>query len=473
MIRVYFDWNVVSNLKRNDQLKAVIDKHKEYLQFPFSHTHFKDLMKSYSPTNKSFFQDLEMLEQLSIKHHFNWDDERVVGHFVKPKDYFEGMNSYEQPDKTAMEEAIESIDKLSEEYGIKNFSALFNSILAMQLDHIDEQQKSNNLFKTIIPSLTSAKPNILKDAISFMSNLTTNNTFYKGFRKEIGTQGLKLEDNAGNWSPEDVFNNIDEYFKKNNINQTFSEFVESSFKGNTPKNPLTVFSMSYLLLDLIGYKSDKLPKPTDNMANITNDAEHAFYGAHCDYFVTNDKKLLTKAKVLYHEYNINTQVLSPEEFISVIDNVVHKPVDEEKGFINDAFEILKKGTFVNDSPPGEEIEAGTYGIMLPIFYFNYFNCTIYKHYEEEGYVFITFRKIFKNRSNFIFYTEAERILRFCMNFFGYDPILMEQHIKEFVYDNTKEKIEWDFDYGLIIIEKDELGRPNLCYAIDVGKDSQE
>ena len=49
---------------------------------------------------------------------------------------------------------------------------------------------------------------------------------------------------------------------------------------------------------MIGLKSDNLPKPTDNMQNIQNDAEHSFYSTHCDYFVVIDKKLDNQNKVL-------------------------------------------------------------------------------------------------------------------------------------------------------------------------------
>jgi len=70
MIRVYLDWNVVSNLKKPEfkKLKNFIIEYKQNLQFPYTPAHFNDLMKSYRPDNELFFEDLNTLEFLSEKH---------------------------------------------------------------------------------------------------------------------------------------------------------------------------------------------------------------------------------------------------------------------------------------------------------------------------------------------------------------------------------------------------------------------
>jgi hypothetical protein len=75
MIRIYFDWNVISNFKKPEflEIRNFISKHKDYLQFPYSPAHFKDLMKSFSPENEFFNTDLTNLEYLSEKHLLRWD----------------------------------------------------------------------------------------------------------------------------------------------------------------------------------------------------------------------------------------------------------------------------------------------------------------------------------------------------------------------------------------------------------------
>src|SRR5690606_8442487 len=114
------------------------------------------------------------------------------------------------------------------------------------------------------------------------------------------------------------------------------------------------YTTAYLLLDMVGYKPDNLPKPTDNMQNIQNDAEHSFYSAHCDYFVVIDKKLAIKTKVLFKEFNIPTIVISPKEFIETIKNKLHF-INTNKHFVNEAIDLLENENIVEIYEKGEEM----------------------------------------------------------------------------------------------------------------------
>ena len=70
------------------------------------------------------------------------------------------------------------------------------------------------------------------------------------------------------------------------------------------------------MLDLIGYKSDKLPKATKAMNSVNIDAQHAYFAAFCDYLITQqDSHLTSKAQALYHEFNVSTKIISTGEAI--------------------------------------------------------------------------------------------------------------------------------------------------------------
>lgn len=174
---------------------------------------------------------------------------------------------------------------------------------------------------------------LMKELGPFTQNLLRNGKYYKDFRENIGEKGFKLGAHAGNWNEEDVIKNIDNFFRIHNINMPFLEYVETALKNK--KEPYTYYEFyttAYLMLDMIGYKSDKLPKPTDNMQNIQTDAEHSFYGAHCDYFIALDKKLRIKSKVLYNEFNISTKILTPDEFLNEIKEVIHSRSNKQNFF---------------------------------------------------------------------------------------------------------------------------------------------
>src|SRR5690625_5799281 len=109
---------------------------------------------------------------------------------------------------------------------------------------------------------------------------------------------------------------------------TYLEYMDTIVKQNYDSViQYEYYTIAYLMLDMIGYKVDKLPKPMDNMQNIQADSEHSFYGAYCDYFVAMDKKLRIKSKVLYNEFNIPTIIIETKELISELSKEINDIVN--------------------------------------------------------------------------------------------------------------------------------------------------
>jgi hypothetical protein len=123
-------------------------------------------------------------------------------------------------------------------------------------------------------------------------------------------------------------------------------------------------------------------------------------------------------------------------------------------------------------PITENNKIETYVFKLPKFYFIFFSHVIYSIYPEQEGIVITFKKVFKNFSRFIYYTESERLIDSIAEYFGYDDKLeLETRKKEFVYENKNTTFEWNFDGGMIRIEKDEdTNRPILIYVISTRKE---
>ena len=127
MIRIYLDWNVISNLKREAflELKTFIKENKNHFQFPYSPAHFNDLMKSYSKKNDLFWEDLNYLEYLSENHLLRWENNRTMPLLATPTEYFEGIKDtyaddvYERLD---IEEIFNEIDNGLTEFGFDKIS---------------------------------------------------------------------------------------------------------------------------------------------------------------------------------------------------------------------------------------------------------------------------------------------------------------------------------------------------------------
>ncbi|WP_025741082.1 hypothetical protein [Aquimarina pacifica] len=480
MIRVYLDWNVISNLKKPQfkDLKDFISKHKKHLQFPYTPAHFNDLMKSYSPSNELFKEDLETLEFLSDKHLLRWEKDRVKPLFGTPTEYFEGEKDKEDISELMnIEKVFQDLDESLDEIGLGKMGGLMKSLFQLQPSGIDITEENKDILKKMFPNL---KPNstmwdLMKEVGPFSQNLLQDGEYYKDFRKSMADYGFKLESNSGNWSYNEVIKNIDDFLLKLGTKMTYLEYVETTFKHKKePTNQYEYYTTAYLMLDMIGYKMDKLPKPTDNMQNIQADGEHSFYGAYCDYFVAMDKKLRIKSKVLYNEFNIPTKIIEPKDLISEL-TIVLDDIENKKNFLDEAIGFCNKDSLVESYPIKDGETIKTYAFKLPKFYFNYFNYVIYTNYpEQEGFV-LTFRKVFKNFSRFIYYTESENLIDSIAQYFGYnnqDELKSKQ--KEFVYGDKEVSFDWTFEGGLIRLEKEEdTKRPILNYIISTRKEKSD
>lgn len=471
MIRIYLDWNVVSNLKRpeNKEMKEFIDKHKEYLLFPYSPAHFNDLMKSYSLENQFFNQDLEMLQYLSDKHLIRWEGKRTEPLFGTPQEYFEGEKNDTEDvfELMNMENLFSELDEMSEEAGFGKLGTIMKSLYKLQPAGIEVNDENREMLKKMFPNISSNSSmwDLMTNISPFAKKFLQDKEYYKDFRKSIGDQGFKVEANAGNWSEQEVIDNIDAFLKDKGADMTFIEYIETTFKHRKePINRYEFFTTAYLMLDMMGYKSDKLPKPTDNMQNIQTDGEHSFYAAHCDFFVVGDMKLRIKSNVLYNKFNIPTVVVQPNELIEKLEKVIYE-FPQNGDFITEVFDFVNNNEIVESYPYSEENEADTYAIKLPKFYFNFFNYVVYRYYPSQNGIVLTFKKAFKNYSDFVYYTEAEKLIDRVVSVFGYDDMeKLEEIKKEMVYGDKESEIVWSFNKGAIKLEKDEdTKRPILTY----------
>lgn len=80
--------------------------------------------------------------------------------------------------------------------------------------------------------------------------------------------------------------------KELGIDKSFEDFVLMGFGNKDKVDGFQFFMAAYSILDLIGYKSDKLPKATNAMNSVNIDAQYAYFAAFCDYLITQDSHLI-------------------------------------------------------------------------------------------------------------------------------------------------------------------------------------
>lgn len=475
MIRIYLDWSVISGLKTEKYatLLQFIKTHKDRLLFVYTPAHFSDLMKSYNPDNIYFNQDLEQLEWLCGNHLLDWinDDWEIPG--TTPKIYFEDqLKKHNVTHVDLLQKLL--LDSESSDHSIWNFGRLLKEIFIRQPSGIPINDENRSAIHMIFPNISegASQWELMEAVIPFVKNLENDRDFYKDFRRSLGDQGLKLTDDAGNWNPEKVFENIDLFFKSFNTDLTFKKYVDMTvgFSKREKASIYDYFTTAYLLLDLIGYKPDKLPKPTDSLRNIRTDVEHAFLASRCDFFFTDDKNLIAKAKVLYKEFDIFTQVSTPDEFILAVSGKIHQ-LNEDGTFIHDALRMLNESVliekYLKESDPDLETDMLEY--KLPVFYFDFFTKVNVAAYPERRILLMEFYRPYSTHYIFSFHTETQRLIANVLDFFGYqNSPEVEVQIKEFIFDQSQHMFKWEFAFGVVHLLRDPDSRePTLIYTVKV------
>lgn len=81
---------------------------------------------------------------------------------------------------------------------------------------------------------------------------------------------------------------------------------------------------------------------------------------------------------------------------------------------------------------------------------------VYRYYRSQNGIVLTFKKAFKNYSDFVFYTEVEKLIDRVVSVFGFDDMeKLEEIKKEMVYGDKESEIVWSFNKVAIKLEKDE------------------
>lgn len=313
---VYLDWGVISSLKKeeNSFLRDLLLSNKDRLFFVYSPCHFEDLMRSKDAPH--FDSDIKMLSNLVDDHFLNCKEGKIWIERMTP----EKCCNYYSDNYSSLTEGLDSFLSEIENY---YFDSVVSAHLKANLDTeipIPSEFRSNELFKRALPCLPDAAT--VRDAVEscriFLHNMMMTPQSYKEFRRHIGDSGYKLETNAGNWKDDDAIDQISMFLRSKGINMSFDEFLAHCSHG-WPFTWVEFFISAYCILDMMGFHSDKLPKSTHTLRNVTTDAKHAVFASICDWFISADKGLCHKAKALYSHFGISTCVMAPKEVFSAIE----------------------------------------------------------------------------------------------------------------------------------------------------------
>ncbi|MFC2152688.1 hypothetical protein ACFLSE_09180 [Bacteroidota bacterium] len=460
MIRVYFDWNVFSNLKEDEfrVFKEKLLNNKSKLLFPYSHAHFTDLMKSFVPSNEKFQFDLDTLSEVCGKHNIGWDGKKSMLYFATPAEFFDSVK--DQPDNSLdfdIDELFDQFSAIEDELGFGKIWNTLQTLFKTQKIPFEISEENKEVLNQMFPNLTkdSSMWDFIKEIVSFLKKFLNNKDFYKSFRNTINEKGFRLDPNSSKWESDEVIKQINLFLNSIKENLTFQELVKLAFVNRKEKyTRFEYFKVAYIILDLIGYKRDRLRKKIHSVKNIIADSEHSFYGAHCDYFVAIDKNLLLKSKVLYSEFNISTTVLTFKEFIDIFDTIMHNHPDTVEEIVDETLNSISLNNIVEKHEQKEPKDI-LLTIKLPVPYLNFFNYVLLQQPSNSNALGLIFYKTFENYADMLYYTETEELFDRVDKIFQFERTeSFDKDKQEFIHDLTNKSFTKNIKYGVVRLERE-------------------
>lgn len=373
MLTIYIDKNIISHLKLNPDgpLAKKFEELKPIAVFPYSRALISDLCKGYdklSPENKlKVTEDLRFLADLSGNYYLDWSNkDNLVNWFINDIHtmFNQELEVYNESAMSYLKMIFEpndsgdEIDKLMGSLG-----KIFDTI-PLGID-FTELRKSDvgTSFVSNFPNAekTGMLGDFMRDFVAWVDSLDENPSSYKDMRRLVTAHTGVLNNSSDLDS--NVMTELDKILLSSPIGKSLDGISEDANqkKDNTLED---VFMNEFIMLDMVGYKTDGLKK---GYTNFLNDAKHAFIGSHCDFFITQDRRTRAKAKAIYEKRNVSSRACDIGEFLELIENY-------DYSFDENYFTTIED--YPNDLKP--EIQKEENEITLDTYYLrkrflNYFN----------------------------------------------------------------------------------------------------
>lgn len=190
--------------------------------------------------------------------------------------------------------------------------------LKAQIESLKEGSDDNPVIELFIKDYEQKIIELDSQIDNFNENVNTSlNNIRDSTREKAGHQALREYLNIDinilkSIEPPNVLSSIFEYL--GSINEENKVSIDLMFNSDKTlgREPYIFEKVNhiYALLNLIGYHEDEKLHKEDKHLRSLRDMHHASYACFCEYFFTNDKRLVKKTQAAYEYLDIGTQVCS-------------------------------------------------------------------------------------------------------------------------------------------------------------------
>lgn len=470
MERIYFDKQIFSYLFKGgnpvyEKFLSDLMNNKDKFLYCYSHAHLLDLKNDKTQTK---YIELNFIESLVGDNYLSYHgtDKRTSCYLAKPIEAFRDIDKEDEPISfsTMFDSFDLSLMTTEQREQIKVAKDIFTTQkIDFGFKNLQDLPKEiKNPLEKLLPS-NLGPMTLLEWTEHFMGILKTideDKSIYRGLRSVVDTQI-----NNGKFTVDYDKIDFNEDLKNSVLQKTFLEYVNENLNPNGDKEISTYdfYTNAYFTLDLLGISKEPARKVKFN--SVLNDGYHSYYGAFCDYVVSDDQGFLKKTKLLYKLLGIETKVYHIDEFIKFFSLMTTSFERDSQVFFNLLINDLKNGLVLDNIKSITKDRTTT--VVKPIHsYLGYFNAI--ESFKENNQDFIVLRRKTKNYSYFSFYREYEGLINNAFKLFGYDI----ENQGEFMWDREVKEIQngvwkgryWVFDTLTILIEIN-AGIKEICLTI--------
>lgn len=464
MERVYFDKQIFSHLFKGENpiyqklLKGLYQNKHNFL-YCYSHAHLLDLRNDKTDIK---YKELEFIETLVGDNYLSFHaiEKRTSCYLAKPTEAFDNL---EDEEGFSFSNIFDDVDlnfasQEQRDQFAKAKDLLFNQKLDFNFSQIPNLPEDTFSALSKILPLKSSSMSIMEWTEYFMGMVKTmqeDKSVYKGLRNVV-------DKNINNGKFTVEYNSIDfnDDLKNSVLQKSFIEYVTSNLNptGNKEVSDYDFFVNAYFTLDLLGISKE--PSKSVKFKNVMNDAYHSYYGAFCDYVVSDDQGFLKKTKAMYRLLDIQSKVIHIDEFISYFRILSTNFEKDLNTFFNLLINDLRTGLVIG-SKSSLRYNRKTTTVKPNAIYLGYFNKI--DNIKEQDLDIIVLYRTTHNYSYFCFYREYEGIVNKAIELFGLD--------KEFKgkYDWIRENKE--INQGVWAGRTWEIG--NIKVFLDINKGTEK
>lgn len=299
--RIYIDQNIVGYVHDES-----LNLHKvKGVDWVYSNEHFNEISRSGDTTFLSAFEKLKAQQiEIVLDDKFRITDKATLHPYSSPYEryerYIETTTSIKFDDRLFT-------DFLGRLLGADNYQELktLPERFKLQIEALlHEAGIPNEYDQNSIEHVSGRLDEIIKNDLSETRTL-------ESMRKSLGTDSGKI----GSSKTENPIQEIWEIIRSKVGNLTSDQFFgfEPLDKQGYGKWPMYLGIVAcHIVLNFVGYRTDKGIAVVENLPNIMSDANHIAIAAFCDAVMSENKRFCKKASAIYKYKNHHTQVLHLE-----------------------------------------------------------------------------------------------------------------------------------------------------------------